>query len=64
MARFAPTRSVATVAFALITTTLLALIVSLPFTTIRPATVGYTAMIVVGVGMLLRRRVFPAYRQD
>jgi hypothetical protein len=58
MKRFAPTRSIATVIMAMSLAILLALIVVLPFGGIRPMTVGYVAMLVTGVGMLLRERVF------
>jgi hypothetical protein len=58
MSRFVPTRSAATAVMAIGVVLLLALIVMLPFTRIRPMTVGYVAMLVTGVGMFLRERVF------
>jgi hypothetical protein len=58
MKRFVPTRSLATVVMAAGLAILLALIAVLPFTNMRPMTVAYVAMVVTGVSMLLRERVF------
>lgn len=59
MKRYTPTRSVATVVMALGVATLFTMIVMVPFTSVRPTTVGFVALIVGGVSMLLRERVFP-----
>lgn len=58
MHRFAPTRSLASAAVALMLSFLLALIATMPMTHVRPVIVLYVAMIVTGLSMLLRERVF------
>lgn len=62
MQRFAPSRSLATAAVALMTSFLLALIATMPLTQVRPMIVVYVAMIVTGLSMLLRERVFVPVR--
>ena len=64
MKKFVPTRSIATVVVGLAVAIQFALVVMLPFGSVRPPTVGFVALIVTGVGMLLRERVFPATRSD
>jgi len=58
MKRFVPTRSIATAVMALGVATVLALAAVLPFSSVRPMTVVYVAMLVTGIGMFLRQRVF------
>jgi hypothetical protein len=60
MTKLVPTRSVATAVLATGVAILLALGVMLAFGQVRAITVGYVALIVTGVGMLLRERVFTA----
>jgi hypothetical protein len=55
---FIPTRSLATAVMAIGVATLLVLLVMLAFSRVRPMTVGYVAMLVTGVGMMLRERVY------
>jgi hypothetical protein len=59
MSRLAPRRSVATAVLATLVTFAIGLAVSVPFTAVRPMTAIYTAMLVTGIGMFLRERVFP-----
>ena len=58
MKNFVPTRSIHTVVMAIGVATLLALVVMVAFSWVRPLTVGYVALLVTGVGMLMRERVF------
>jgi len=56
--RLVPTRSFATAVMTVGLAFLLALVATMPMTHVRPMIVVYVAMIVTGVGMLLRERVF------
>jgi hypothetical protein len=58
MKKFVPTRSLSTVVMAIGVVLVLALAIMLPFSSIRPMTVVYVAMLVTGIGMFLRERVF------
>jgi hypothetical protein len=57
MKRFVPTRSLATLVMTIGVAVLLAMIAAMPFSHLRPMTVGYVAMIVAGAGIVLRERV-------
>lgn len=59
MSRLVPSRSVATAVLATLVTFAIGLAASVPFTAVRPMTAVYTAMLVTGIGMFLRERVFP-----
>lgn len=58
MSRFTVTRSPATVVMATLVTIALGLAASVPFTAVRPMTALYVAMLVTGISMFLRERVF------
>jgi hypothetical protein len=58
MKNLVPTRSIHTVVMAIGVATLLALVVMVALSWVRPLTVGYVALLVTGVGMLMRDRVF------
>lgn len=59
MSRLVPSRNVATVILTTLVTFAVGLAASVPFTAVRPMTAVYTAMLVTGIGMFLRERVFP-----
>jgi hypothetical protein len=59
MSRLVPSRRPATAVLATLVTFALGLAASVPFTAVRPMTAVYTAMLVTGIGMFLRERVFP-----
>jgi hypothetical protein len=58
MKNLVPARSIHTVVMAIGVATLLALVVMVALSWVRPLTVGYVALLVTGVGMLMRDRVF------
>ncbi len=60
MKRFTPTRSLATAVMALSLCATVTLAALVPVAGVRPATLGYVAMLVTGLGMFLRERVFAA----
>jgi len=63
MTRFVPTRSIASACMAFLLCGTLAIAILVPVEGVRPATLGYVALLATGLGMFLRERVFaPAVR--
>lgn len=62
MQRLTPTRSLATGVMAVALDLFVGLVVTMPVTHVRPMTVFYVALIIIGTGMLLRERIFPPAR--
>lgn len=62
MQRFIPTRSPATGVMAVLVDLFVGMIVTMPVTHIHANSVFYAALIVIGIGMLLRERIFPPAR--